>query len=247
MSSKLCVIDEQKPKIMYHFHTQESPSPSQSQEEAVPSSLTKCQVPPLRPPTKRARKNKNLDDATAVFLRHATTAISTAPDSQEAFGCMTANKLKVMEEEQLIMCEEIILKALNKGKKGQITPKTHLCEFDHSPPPPPPTTQPPHPPQQHGSVESDSLGSVWSGKKRRLLEDHSLGTYMSSAAVPDLSESRTVLCSLLNGLLRFSNFDSQIIDVCSGVQTLHQFQLFLHHCLPLDFDMTLCSLLNLNF
>ncbi|PIO23546.1 hypothetical protein AB205_0159440 [Aquarana catesbeiana] len=87
----------------------------QSQEEAMPSSLTICQVPPLRPPTKRDRKNKNLDDATAAFLRHATTAISSAPDSQEAFGCMTANTLKEMEEDQHIMCKEIILQALKKG------------------------------------------------------------------------------------------------------------------------------------
>ncbi|XP_073453613.1 uncharacterized protein [Aquarana catesbeiana] len=122
---------------------------SLSQEEAVASSLTESQVPPLRPPSKRAMKSSNLEDATAAFLRKATAAISTAPDGQEAFGCLTGNKLKQMEEDQRTMCEEIILQALNKGTRGELTRKTHLCELDHAPPPPPPTPQPPHPPQQH--------------------------------------------------------------------------------------------------
>ncbi|PIO12538.1 hypothetical protein AB205_0073970 [Aquarana catesbeiana] len=59
--------------------TQESLS--LSQEEAVASRLTESQVPPLRPPTKRARKSRNLEEA--AFLRHATAAISMAPDGQE--------------------------------------------------------------------------------------------------------------------------------------------------------------------
>ncbi|PIO28641.1 hypothetical protein AB205_0005670, partial [Aquarana catesbeiana] len=125
--------------------TQESLS--LSQEEAVASSLTESQVPPLCPPSKRARKSSNLDDARAAFLRKAAAAIS--PNGQEAFGCLTGNKLRQMEEDQRTMCEEIILQALNKGMRGEITSKTHLCELDHAPPPPPPTPQPPHPPQQH--------------------------------------------------------------------------------------------------
>ncbi|XP_073453653.1 uncharacterized protein [Aquarana catesbeiana] len=119
---------------------------SLSQEEGVASSLTESQVPPLRPPSKRAMKSSNLDDAMVAFLRKATAAISTAPDGQEAFGCLTGNKLKQMEEDQRTMCEEIILQALNKGTRGELTRKTHLCELDHAPPP---TPQPPHPPQQH--------------------------------------------------------------------------------------------------
>ncbi|PIO25101.1 hypothetical protein AB205_0040910 [Aquarana catesbeiana] len=128
--------------------TQESLS--LSQEEAVASSLTESQVPPLHPPTKRDRKSRNLEEATAAFLRYATAAISIAPNGQEAFGCLTGNKLKQMEQDQCTICEEIILQALNKGTRGELTRKTHLCELDHAPPPPPPTTQPPHPPQQHG-------------------------------------------------------------------------------------------------
>ncbi|PIO30654.1 hypothetical protein AB205_0185480 [Aquarana catesbeiana] len=146
MSSKLCVIDDQKPKTMSHFHTQES----LSQEEPLPSGQT--ELPPLCPLTKRARKTRNLDDTAAAFLRHATSAISTAPDAQEAFGCMTANKLKDMEEDQRSMFEEMILQLLNKGRWGQITPKMHICDLDHNPQPPPwtpQTPQPPHPPQQH--------------------------------------------------------------------------------------------------
>ncbi|XP_077322722.1 uncharacterized protein LOC143956376 [Lithobates pipiens] len=123
--------------------------PSWSQEEAMASSLTESQVPPLCPPSKRAKMSINLDDATAAFLRKATAAISTAPDGQEAFGCLTGNKLKQMEEDQRTLCEEIVLQALNKGTRGELTRKTHLCELDHAPPPPPPTSQPPHPTQQH--------------------------------------------------------------------------------------------------
>ncbi|PIO27523.1 hypothetical protein AB205_0042000 [Aquarana catesbeiana] len=68
--------------------TQESLS--LSQEEAVASSLTESQVPPLCPPIKRARKSRNLEEATAAFLCHATAAISMASDGQEPFGCLKA-------------------------------------------------------------------------------------------------------------------------------------------------------------
>ncbi|XP_073450100.1 uncharacterized protein [Aquarana catesbeiana] len=47
-----------------------------------------------------------------------------------------------------------------------------------------------------------ALGSVWSDKRCRLLYDHSLGTYMSSAAVQDLLDFWTRLHSLRYGLLR---------------------------------------------
>ncbi|XP_077321456.1 uncharacterized protein LOC143955249 [Lithobates pipiens] len=125
--------------------TQESLS--LSQEEAMAGSLTESQVPLLHPPSKRAYNSSNLEEATADFLRKATAAIS--PDGQEAFGWLTGNKLKQMEEDQRTMCEEIILQTLNKGTRGEITSKTHLCDLDHAPPPPRPTPQPPHSPQQH--------------------------------------------------------------------------------------------------
>ncbi|PIO32275.1 hypothetical protein AB205_0093680 [Aquarana catesbeiana] len=154
----------------------EEPSLTQeslSQEEAVASSLTESQVPPLRPPIKRTRKARNLKEATAAFLRHATVAISMTPGGHEAFGCLTASKLEHMEEVQRTICEEIILQALNKGTRGELTRQTHLCELNHAPPPSPPTPQPPHHSSMEGSlegsVESDGLGLVWSGKKHRLL------------------------------------------------------------------------------
>ncbi|PIO27571.1 hypothetical protein AB205_0171910, partial [Aquarana catesbeiana] len=99
----------------------EEPSLTQeslSQEEAVASSLTESQVPPLRPPTKRTRKARNLEETTAAFLRHATEAITMTPGGHEAFGCPTASKLEHMEEAQHTVCEEIILQALNKGMRG---------------------------------------------------------------------------------------------------------------------------------
>ncbi|PIO25152.1 hypothetical protein AB205_0181090 [Aquarana catesbeiana] len=123
---------------------------SLSQEEAVASSLNETQVPPLRPPTKRTRKARNLEESTAAFLKHATAAISMTPHGHEAFGCVTAIKLEHMEEAQRTIWEEIILQALKNGTRGKLTHQTHLCELDHAPPPPPPTQQPPHPPQQHG-------------------------------------------------------------------------------------------------
>ncbi|PIO11949.1 hypothetical protein AB205_0115110, partial [Aquarana catesbeiana] len=80
--------------------TRESLSLSLSQVEAmeaVASSQTESQVLPLRPPTKRTRKARNLEEATAPFLRHATVAISTVTGGQEVFGGVTANKLKQIE------------------------------------------------------------------------------------------------------------------------------------------------------
>ncbi|PIO28212.1 hypothetical protein AB205_0132700, partial [Aquarana catesbeiana] len=97
----------------------EEPSLAQeslSQEEAVASSLTESQVPPLRPPTKRTRI---LEESAAVFLLQATAALNTTPGVNEAFGCVTASKLKHMEEGQRTICEEIILKGPKQGDEGR--------------------------------------------------------------------------------------------------------------------------------
>ncbi|XP_040202563.1 uncharacterized protein LOC120933415 [Rana temporaria] len=134
---------------------------SGSEEEPGPSSQSESQIPSLRPPTKRARKTENLDEATAAFLSHATNAISIAPDSTEAFGCMAAAKLREMDDEQRCMCEELILQLLNKGRRGQICPKTQLCVLDETPP------QQPSPPQQHGGQckiqPQDPQKGSWAG------------------------------------------------------------------------------------
>ncbi|PIO09943.1 hypothetical protein AB205_0003370 [Aquarana catesbeiana] len=55
-----------------------------------------------------------------------------------------------MEEGQRLLCESLILEALNKGLRGQMTCATHICDLTHSPPPgptPPPATSPTPEPQ----------------------------------------------------------------------------------------------------
>ncbi|PIO23785.1 hypothetical protein AB205_0069270 [Aquarana catesbeiana] len=49
------------------------------------------------PSNQKDQEVKHLEEATAASLRHATASISMAPNGQEAFGCVTANKLKQME------------------------------------------------------------------------------------------------------------------------------------------------------
>ncbi|PIO27644.1 hypothetical protein AB205_0064230 [Aquarana catesbeiana] len=111
----------------------EEPSLAQeslSQEVAVASSLMESQVPPLCPPTKRTRKVRNLEESATAVLRQATTALNITSGVHETFGCVRASKLEHMEEGQCTICEEIILKVLNKGTRGELTNKTHLCELD---------------------------------------------------------------------------------------------------------------------
>ncbi|PIO25102.1 hypothetical protein AB205_0040910 [Aquarana catesbeiana] len=90
------------------------------------------------------------DDTTAcVFLADQTEprpSLSTLP-SASAEAPEVHPGPSTQEE---YMEEPSLTQALNKGTRGELTRKTHLCELDHAPPPPPPTTQPPHPPQQHG-------------------------------------------------------------------------------------------------
>ncbi|XP_077340709.1 uncharacterized protein LOC143984348 [Lithobates pipiens] len=160
-------------EFFYEDEIQESLSKEEaveslSLEVAVESSLTKSQVPPLRLPTKRTRKVRNLEESVTTLINQATAVLTTSPVGPESNGCLTASKLEQIEEGQRLICEEIILQDLKKEMRGQLTTKSHLCELDNTPPPPPetpppppatpppppatpPTTQPPNPPQQHGS------------------------------------------------------------------------------------------------
>ncbi|PIO10212.1 hypothetical protein AB205_0005390, partial [Aquarana catesbeiana] len=144
-----------------------------------------------------------------------------------------------MQEGQRQLCEDLLYKVLTKGMRGKITPNTHVSELDH--PPPPPATIYHHSHSMEGSMEgrpeSDDLGSVWSGKRCRLLYDHSLGTQMSSAAFR-ISETSGPDCTLLDMDSSGHKFCSKIIDVCPGGQRLHQFLLFIQRCLPLCLVMS---------
>ncbi|PIO34347.1 hypothetical protein AB205_0158020 [Aquarana catesbeiana] len=130
----------QKLKPCNLFHTQGS----LSQEVARPSRLPDIQIPPLHLQRQSGRKMSNLEEAAIGLFCKATEALRTPHTVEEDFACITACKMLQMEEGLRLLCESLILEALNKGLRGQITSATHICDLSHSPSPPPgPTTPPP--------------------------------------------------------------------------------------------------------
>ncbi|PIN97074.1 hypothetical protein AB205_0050950 [Aquarana catesbeiana] len=118
--------------------SQEVAGGSGSQEVDGPSGLIQSQVPPLHLPPKRPRKGRNVDEAALALTRDAHATLRDPPSIQEGYACIVAVKMQEMEEGQCLICENIILHALNKGLSGQLTENTHLSEFVNPPPPPPP-------------------------------------------------------------------------------------------------------------
>ncbi|PIO11179.1 hypothetical protein AB205_0086180 [Aquarana catesbeiana] len=131
------MIDDAKTKTMSLFHTQGS----LSQEVAGPSRLPDTQVPPLHLQRKSGKKMSNLEEAAIGLFWKATEALRTPHTVEEDFACITACKMLKMEEGQRLLCESLILEALNKGLRGQIT-----CPTTPPPPPPPPPPGPTPPP-----------------------------------------------------------------------------------------------------
>ncbi|PIO11610.1 hypothetical protein AB205_0177060, partial [Aquarana catesbeiana] len=135
----------------------EEPSLSQgrlSQEVAGPSRLADLQVPP--PPLEResGRRTSALEEAARGLFWRATEALGAPQTVEEDIAAVIAYKMQRMEEGQQLMCESLILEALNKGMRAQITSQTHLCELTDGPPPPPagpppPPPSPPGPPSPH--------------------------------------------------------------------------------------------------
>ncbi|PIO09209.1 hypothetical protein AB205_0103200 [Aquarana catesbeiana] len=127
----------------------EEPSMSQlslSQEVAGPSRLPDIQVPPLHLQRKSVRKRSNLEEAAISLFWKATEALTAPHTVEEDFAGIIACKMQRMEEGQQLMYESLMLEALKKGLRGQITSATHICDLTHGPPPPPgPTTPPPGP------------------------------------------------------------------------------------------------------
>ncbi|PIO10410.1 hypothetical protein AB205_0089050, partial [Aquarana catesbeiana] len=131
---------------------------SLSQEVAGPSRLPDIQVPPLRLQRQSARKRSNLEEAAIGLFWKATEALRTPHTVEEDFAGITACKMMQMEEGQRLLCEFLILEALNKGLRGEITCATHICDLTHSPPlpspgptprfTPPPATSPTPEPQR---------------------------------------------------------------------------------------------------
>ncbi|PIO24959.1 hypothetical protein AB205_0150200 [Aquarana catesbeiana] len=129
----------------------EEPSLSQgslSQEVAGPSRLPDLQVPPLHLERESGRRRSALEEAAIGLFWRATEALGAPHTVEDDFAAIIASKMQRMEEGQQLMCESLILEALNKGMRAQITSGTHLCELTHGPPPPPagPPPSPPGPP-----------------------------------------------------------------------------------------------------
>ncbi|PIO10573.1 hypothetical protein AB205_0175640 [Aquarana catesbeiana] len=132
----MIVIDDAKTTTMSLFHTQGS----LCQEVAGPSRLPDIQVPPLHLQRQSGRKRSNLEAAIGLFWK-ATEALRSPHSVEEDFSGLTACKMLQVEDGQRLLCESLILEALNKGLRGQITCATHIC------PTPPPATSPTPEPQ----------------------------------------------------------------------------------------------------
>ncbi|PIO10945.1 hypothetical protein AB205_0135690, partial [Aquarana catesbeiana] len=110
---------------------------SLSQEVAGPSRLPDLQVPPQHLERESGRRRSALEEAAIGLFWKATEALGAPQTVEDDFAAIIASKMQRMEEGQQLMCESLILEALNKGMRGQITSQTHLCELTDGPPPPP--------------------------------------------------------------------------------------------------------------
>ncbi|PIN98490.1 hypothetical protein AB205_0064290 [Aquarana catesbeiana] len=128
-------IDDVETKTMSLFHTQGS----LSQEVAGPSRLPDIQVPPSHLQRESGSKRSTLEEAAIGLFWKATEALTAPHTVEEDFAGIIACKMQRMEEGQQLMCESLMLEALNKGLRGQITSATHIC---HTTPPPPPRPTP---------------------------------------------------------------------------------------------------------
>ncbi|PIO23648.1 hypothetical protein AB205_0068650 [Aquarana catesbeiana] len=116
---------------------------SRSQEVARPSRLPDMPVPPQHLERESGRRRSALEEAAICLFWRATEALGAPHTVEEDFAAIIASKMQRMEEGQQLMCESLILEALNKGMRGQSTSQTHLCELTDGPPPPPAGPTPP--------------------------------------------------------------------------------------------------------
>ncbi|PIO09345.1 hypothetical protein AB205_0075940 [Aquarana catesbeiana] len=144
------------------FHTQGS----RSQEVAGPSRLPDMQVPPLHPQRESGRKRSTLEDAAIGLFWKATEALGAPHTVEEDFAAIIACKMQRMEEGQQLTCESLMLEALNKGLRAQITSGTHICDLTHGPPPPPGPTSPPPPPGSTPPPATSPTAEPQPGRKR---------------------------------------------------------------------------------
>ncbi|XP_077340735.1 uncharacterized protein LOC143984423 [Lithobates pipiens] len=152
---------------------QEEAVPSVSQEVAGPSrSMTTSQVPPLRLPSKRAKKNTLAQEESLRLIREATNVLNSPPDAEEAYGCYIASRLHQLEMGQRLHCERLIFLALQKGLSGELSANSNIVEqvppVPPPPPPPPATSTPPETqPPRKATGKSAGKGAVKGGAKRR--------------------------------------------------------------------------------
>ncbi|PIO11426.1 hypothetical protein AB205_0001090 [Aquarana catesbeiana] len=132
---------------------------SLSQEVAGPSRLADMQVPPLHLQRESGRKRSTLEEAAIGLFWKATEALGAPHTMEEDFAAIIACKMQRMEEGQQLMCESLMLEALNKGLKAQITSDTHLC-------PPPGPTSPPPPPGPTPPLATSPTAEPQPGRKR---------------------------------------------------------------------------------
>ncbi|PIO38019.1 hypothetical protein AB205_0066350 [Aquarana catesbeiana] len=190
------------------FHTQGS----LSQEVAGPSRLPDLQVPPLHLERESGRRRSALEEAAVGLFWRVTEALGAPHTVEDDFAAIIASKMQRMEEGQQLMSESLILEALNKGMRDQITSDTHLCELTHGSRPPPPAgpTPPPatsptaesQPGRKRGRPESEDPGSSLVGQKMQPLVVPQPGDADVICCFPDLWEFWTRLPSLTYGLLR---------------------------------------------
>ncbi|PIO40346.1 hypothetical protein AB205_0016780 [Aquarana catesbeiana] len=107
----MIVIDDAKSKTMSLFHTQGS----LSQEVAGPSRLPDMPVPPQHLERKSGRRRSALEEAAIGLFWRATEALGAPHTVEEDIAALIDYKMQRMEEGQQLMCESLILEALNKG------------------------------------------------------------------------------------------------------------------------------------
>ncbi|PIO10327.1 hypothetical protein AB205_0121020, partial [Aquarana catesbeiana] len=95
----------------------EEPSLSQgsrSQEVAGPSQLPDMPVPPLHLERESDRRRSALGEAAIGLFWMATEALGAPHTVEKDIAAIIASKMQRMEEGQQLMCESLILEALNK-------------------------------------------------------------------------------------------------------------------------------------
>ncbi|PIO14042.1 hypothetical protein AB205_0130160 [Aquarana catesbeiana] len=121
----------------------EEPSLSQGSLSQEVGRLPDLQVPPQHLERESGRRRTALEEAAIGLFWRATEALGAPHTVEDDFTAIIAYKMQRMEEGQQLMCESLILEALNKGMRAQIASDTHLCELTHGPPPPPAGPTPP--------------------------------------------------------------------------------------------------------